>query len=230
MPLTLHDLHDGDGLVSMDHVALNSAQPREMRLKVTGQPVFANPNTFGVVDFVVPRPDLVKLTKLMLQENQMGLKRLPIFGIQFDKGLEKAAEASPGTLLKSMYKATNTDGCLDYGTCATLVTHIQKTSSYVQIEAWQILGVDSETFYIHGMLDATLQSFFHLDGATMQHCEQEAETLFLRGTKVKGSNYQKWFRLDGQISRRDAIAIAKAYFPIEALLAEYLEEHTEGDA
>jgi hypothetical protein len=200
-----------------------------MYLKSTGQQVFANPNAFGVVDLVVPRSDLVLLTKIMLEEEQTGLKRLPIFGVHFDKGLEKAANAKSGTLLKSMYKTIQPDGTLDYGTCATLVTHIQRASTYIQIEAWQVAEPESETFYLHGMLDVTFQTFSHLDGATMRHNEQDVQTLFQQGSKVKGSDYQKWFRLDGHISRTDAIAVAKAYFPVEALLVEYLEKHAESE-
>lgn len=230
MPLTLKSLRDDDGLVSMQQVTLNPTKPRELTLKTTNQKVFVAPHAFGVVDFVSPRADLVPITKLMLHENELGLKRMPIFGVHFDKGLEKAADAKPGMLLKSMYKAAQPDGTLEFGTCATLVTHIQRATDHIQIEAWQFLEPDLETFYLHGLLDPALGSFRHLDGATMRHDKQDAETLFQHGMKMKGINYQKWFRLDGSIARDDAVAIAKAYFPLEALLVEYFETHAECDA
>ena len=230
MTLTLDDLRDDDKLVSLQHVVLNSAHPREMYLKTTGQPVFISPIAFGVADLIVPRSDLAPLARLMLLEHQEGLKRLPIFGVPLEKGLAYAANATPGTRLKSMFKATQPDGSLNYGTCATLVTHIQRASQCIQIEAWQIVEPDSETFYLHGLLNLDLKSFSHLDGATMHHDKDAAETLFEQGTKMKGLNYQKWFRLDGAISMTDALALARAYFPLESLVIEYVERHAANDA
>jgi len=213
----------------MEHIGmqLHFFYSRELRIKATNQRVFVDPNARGVLDIIDKRRHLLPLTKLMLHEIEWRMKGAGIFGVPFDKGIELAAKARPGLLLKTMHKAIPPGDDFNYGSCATLVTHIQRATDYIQIEAWQFVGSGSQTYYLHGKLDPCGSKFTHLDGATMEHNESDAQTLFQYGTKVKGTNYQKWFRLDGTFDKDDALAIAREYCPVQSLMTEYLEQYSE---
>jgi hypothetical protein len=227
MAINLDQLRDDDGLVPMEHIETDFLYSRELRIKATNQQVFVDPNARAVLDVIGQRQHLLPITRLMLHEKEHGMKGVGIFGVPFDKGIELAAKAQPGLLLKTMHKAIPPGEDFDYGVCATLVTHIQRSSEYIQFEAWQFAGADLPTHYLHGLLDASGGNFTHLDGATMLHNESDAETLFQYGTKVKGTDYRKWFRLDGIFDKEDALAIAHVYYPIQSLIAEYLEQYIE---
>lgn len=229
MPTLLESLRDTDGLVALRDVEVGLMLDRSIFLKATKQQVYIDPYAFAVADLVIPRSDLSQIAKLRLTETKTGLKKLPVFGVSFEIAMEKAYQARPGAFLKSMYKAENSDGSLDYGTCATLVTHIQRATDFIQIEAWQIESPGEVTYYVHGLIDPSSRNFTHLDGATMFHDSLGARALFDEGVKIKGQSYKKMFRLDGVIARGDAIKIACAYFPLESLTMEYLEEHAESE-
>lgn len=200
---------------------------RELHIRTTNQQVFVDPNAGAVLDVIGERRHLLPLTKIMLREKECGMKGVGIFGVPFDKGIELATKAQPGRLLKTMHKTIPLGEDFNYGLCSTLVTHIQRASDHIQIEAWQFVKPDTPTYYLHAMLDPFGSKFTHLDGATMWHNEADAESLFQFGTKVKGTDYQKWFRLDGNFDKEDALAIAKAYYPVKSLVIEYLEQYTE---
>lgn len=228
MTITLDQLRDDDGLVSMEHIESEMYfYSRELRIKATNQQVFVDPYARGVLNIVAEKRYLLPLTKIMLYESEWGMKGAGIFGVPFDKGIELAAKARPGLLLKTMHKVIPPSDVFNYGSCATLVTHVQRASDYIQIEAWQFIGAGSRTYYLHGKLDPSGSKFTHLDGATMEHNESDAETLFQHGTKVKGTNYQKRFRLDGTFDKEDALAIVREYCPVQSLMNEYLEKYTE---
>lgn len=227
MATTLDDLRDRDKLVSLTHVQTNAVSRREMYLTETGQRVYVSPEAFAVSDFIVGRPDLVPRSKLMLIDSPRGMKGAPVFGISFERALSLAGEASPGFISKSMFKAMEDDEAVDYARCTTLLAHVQKTSKQVQLEVWQRLQSDSTTFYLHGLLSTDLSSFHHIDGATMHHTSDEALQLFVNGNKVKGTGYQKWFRIDGEISVEDAKAMAMAFLPCDQLVREYIDREDE---
>jgi hypothetical protein len=229
MPTLLESLKDTDGLIALRDVDVRLMQDRSIFLKSTKQQVYIDPYAFPVADLVIPRSDLSRIAKLRLTETKTGLKKLPVFGVSFEIALRKAYQSHPGALLKSMYKAENSDGSLDYGICATLVTHIQRAPHFIQIEAWQIETPGDVTYYVHGLIDPSSGNFTHLDGATMFHDGPSARSLFDEGVKIKGQSYRKMFRLDGVIERGDAIKIACAYFPLESLTMEYLEAHAESE-
>jgi hypothetical protein len=227
MAITLDQLRDDDGLVPMEHIEMHFFYSRELHIKTTSQKVFVDPNARAVLDVIAQRRHLLPLTRLMLHEEEYGRKGVGIFGMPFGKGIELAAKAQPGLLLKTMHKTISPSEDFNYGVCATLVSHIQRLSDYIQLEAWQFIGPNTPTYYLHGMLDSSGSRFTHLDGATMIHSESDAETLFQHGTKVKGADYQKWFRLDGVFDKEDALAIANVYYPVQSLLTEYMEQQTE---
>ncbi|MBT0652611.1 hypothetical protein [Geomobilimonas luticola] len=223
----LESLQDDDGLISLQNVDFDPIWPRKLFLKTNHQQVYIEPNAFGVADIILNRPDLISIAKLQLHESDLGMKGVPIFGLSFDLAVEKAKQARPRFLLKSMFKLIDPDKFHEYGLCATLVVHIRKDPEYIQIEAWQFIGAYSITYYLHGLLDSSCETFNHLDGATMIHEEDDARMLFENGIKMKGSYYQKRFRLDGVIDTKDALTLASAYLPNEQLNAEYFETSCE---
>lgn len=229
MPEITNNLRDKDGLIPLTILEPDLVNPHVWRLKTSGVKLYVDPQVFGVARLLASRPDLAAQAKIMLREDEIRMKRAPIFGIPFSKALDMTAQAHVGKIVKSIYKTEKSIGLSDLGTCATLVTHVQRTDDHIQIEAWQITELMSETFYLHGLIDARSKFFTHFDGATMMHGEAEKGALFESGRKVKGTDYQKWFRLDGRISQTDAVALARAYLPLEDLLVEYTQ-HTEDTA
>lgn len=227
MAIYLDQLRDHDGLVPMKHIEMHFFYSRELRIKATNQQVFVDPHARAVLDVIGQRRHLLPIAKLMLHEKEHGMKGVGIFGVPFDKGIELAAKAQPGFLLKTMHKAIPPGEDFVYGVCATLVTHIQRSSEYIQFEAWQFVRSDAPIYYLHGLMDASGGNFTHLDGATILHNKSDVEALFQHGTKVKGTKYQKWFRLDGTFNKEDALAIANVYCPVQALMTEYLEQYTD---
>lgn len=223
----LKSFQDDDGLISLQNVDLDPIWPRRLFLKKNHQQVYIEPYAFGVADIILNRPDLISIAKLQLHERYFGMKGVPIFGLSFDLAVEKAKQARPRFLLKSMFKLLDPEKFHEYGLCATLVVHIRNDPEFIQIEAWQFIEGDSRTYYIHGLLNSSCETFSHLDGATMNHKEDDASRLFEKGIKMKGSCYQKRFRIDGVIDTKDALTLASAYLPNEQLNAEYFETSRE---
>lgn len=229
MPEITNNLRDKDGLIPLTTLEPDRHNPRVWSLKTSGVKLYVDPQALSVARLLASRPDLAAQARIMFREDEIHLKRARIFGIPFTKALEMTTQAHVGKIVKSIYKTEKSIGLSALGTCATLVTHVQRTDDHVQIEAWQITEFISETFYLHGLIDARSKFFTHFDGATMMCGEAEKGALFESGRKVKGTGYQKWFRLDGTISQTDAVTLARAYLPLEDLLAEYTQ-HTEETA
>ena len=101
----------------------------------------------------------------------------------------------------------------------------------MSLEAWQVLDIDAETFYLHGLFLVRKGCFRHFDGATMYHDDEAKLKLFDRGIKQKGHGKKKYFRLDGEISIEEVSALGSAFLPLEDLATEYLlSKHDSGDA
>ena len=112
------------------------------------------------------------------------------------------------------------------GIVATLVAHLSRRDTpdevLLSLEAWEIMSLDAETFYIHGLFSIDKGYFIHLDGATMYHNDLDKRLLFRQGKKVKGYNYSKHFRLDGVLSVNTVKDLARAFLPLEDLTTEYI--------
>lgn len=226
---TLESLRDDDGLVPVSALMIDSANPRNLSLKSCGKQVYLEPRIFGVADIILGRPDLWEMAKIRVSSEKRGLKGAPVYGITFKKALAKLESLCSGSVLKSRYTVTDEQTLRDNGFCATLVAHLQKKTNYIQIEAWQYISEDSFTSYLHGTTKNTSGPFTHFDGATIRHSVAEQESMFVHGSKEKGSEYLKQFRLDGEISLHDVIVLAEAFLPNEKLAIEYFEESVESD-
>jgi hypothetical protein len=112
------------------------------------------------------------------------------------------------------------------GVVATLVAHLSRRNTpdgvLLSLEAWEIMSVDAETFYIHGLFLIEKGCFIHLDGATMYHDDLGKRLLFQQGKKVKGHNYKKHFRLDGVLDINTVRDLVMAFLPLEDLTTEYI--------
>lgn len=218
-----HDLRDTDGLISLKEFFSYPLDSRIWVSEVYKKKLYADPNIFGVSHLLASRPDLAEQARILLRGNEMGKKGAPIFGVPFSKALDLVSQAHVGALLRSVYKTDKAIGLSQLGIYATLVAHVRRTKDHIQIEAWQTSESMSETFYLHGFIDTESNFFTHFDGATMTHEDAEKKRIFEQGRKEKGICYQKWFRLDGNISQMDAVALARAFLPLEDLLVEYTQ-------
>jgi hypothetical protein len=63
---------------------------------------------------------------------------------------------------------------------------------------------------------------FHLDGATIRYSGRDLDTLLLETKKVKGTHYQKHFRIDGDVCIDDMHALATAFLSGRELYDEAL--------
>lgn len=225
----LESLQDADGLVPLKHVHIDQHDHRELLLGKGGTRVYVDPHAFGVADIILSRTHLCEIARLRLSTSRTGMKRLPIFGVPFDRAVQNARAARPGFLLKSMYKLVENQDLESRGLCATLVAHARRTSENVQVEAWQLIPGNAETYYVHALLDTGATIFQHLDGATMLHSADDAEVLFNAGIKRKGGEYLKYFRLDGEVQTEEGLELVRAYLPNEKLNHEYFETICESE-
>lgn len=62
----------------------------------------------------------------------------------------------------------------------------------------------------------------HLDGATIRYSGRDLDTLLQDSKKVKGTEYRKHFRLDGNFNLDDMHALATAFLPGAQLYNEAL--------
>src|SRR5262249_32892155 len=92
------------------------------------------------------------------------------------------------------------------------------------VESWEWIGQGIEVFYAHMILAPDANTVYHLDGAVVKfESDCEIASIFQTGNKHKGCEYEKYFRLDGEISFENAIELIRAFFPVEELIDEYFE-------
>lgn len=225
MKNSLSSLKDKDGLIPVAEICAPINHERAYTLIKSGEKIYLDPVARGVADVIFKSRELQEISKLRFTEQDCSMKGARIFGLPFQLALENAKAAYPGSLLKSIFKRIDLECQSGNGVCATLVTHIQKTLEYIQIEAWQCTENNiSQTYYLHGIIKKHSGFFEHLDGATIDHSPVEVDDIFERGNKSKGVNYEKKFRIDGVVSRKNIIEVATAFFPNDDLTFEYFEE------
>jgi hypothetical protein len=150
------------------------------------------------------------------------VSRAPVRGVPFQKAVEIVLREGEH---KSTFWIPNQDSGFFY---ATLVTRLRrqksKRGSELVLEAWQWIGEGIEVNYAHMILNGDASQVLHIDGALVYFsCESDARSLFLTGVKNKGESYEKYFRVDGELSLDDAVLLIRAYFPIEEMVNEYFE-------
>jgi hypothetical protein len=222
----LDDYISDEGLVPTSSLKWEGDQ---LRL-ASGDKVWVEPKGSGVVAILRERPDLWQIAKLRVCSTHWVSGRLPLFGVPFDDALRKMLAIPRPTENPVKWVARRMDASSlesnRAGIVASMVAHVSfdrsATGSEITLEMWQIPNIEAETFYIHGIFLPSQCCFTHLDGATMYHDEHAVEQFFAQGKKAKGSQKEKYFRLDGPITVDDVRMLGAAFLPLEDLSAEYL--------
>lgn len=210
-------MYDKNGLLPTLHLSVHLD-----RFYLGNEELFVAPECRGVVDYLRKDEKLWHVARLRFNHVDIGQKRAPIIGIPFGHALRQAYKRSSG-LQKSMFCEPEWTKYRGKAVIATMVAHTTATATNVEFEAWQFLDVSNETFYVHAILDKESTTVTHLDGATMQHTEQQRAEIAAKACKIKGEYYTKHFRLDGSLSVIVAEAIMDLYFPVQPLTQEFLD-------
>jgi hypothetical protein len=208
---------DKDGLVFTNRLTEDRG-----RFFLDKEEVYFAPECRGVAPYLLDNPSLWDLARIRLNRSDIRMKAAPVIGVSFSKALEVALRATYG-FQKSMYELPDWAVYKGKAVIATMVAHTSASSRLVELEAWQLLDISDETFYVHCIIDKSEASVIHLDGATISHSKTERDEIRKRGCKIKGDSYQKHFRLDGKISITAAVTIMNLYFPLHPLTKEFLE-------
>lgn len=182
--------------------------------------LFPVPETGSVVDILASRPDLWNQASVRLTYHPSILGSAPIFGVPFRRAVEIARKSG---YTKSKYYLP--DNFLD-GNYKSLLLYLRTVDdirgSLIQLEAWQYTPGTDYAHYLHALSPDFESEIVHLDGATIQYTGLDLEVLLLSNKKVKGTNYRKYFRLDGNLSTEDMHLLAGAFLPGEHLYNEAL--------
>lgn len=200
-----------------------------LRLADSSEQVWPDPMLHSVVQFLRKRVDLWRIAQVHVLPWPVIQWCAPMFGVPFDVALQQLVGVGPHRrIIKSMFKRFDADHIYSAGRglVATMVAHLAidvcTTGPEVTLEAWQVLDLDAETFYLHGLFSVNRGCFKHFDGAIMYHDAEAKLLLFDQGVKVKGQGKKKYFRLDGVMSLEDVRALGVAFLPLEDLATEYL--------
>jgi hypothetical protein len=215
---------DKDGLLTTEHVRIADTG---FELKSNGIPIFVAPAAQRVVDILARDADLWNVSRIKFSTENFGMKRIPIFGVPFEAAIKLLTQRHKNKHIKSLFRLLDGDQVACKGLEAELLAHVGIEEDNIKLEAWQLSRQSEETFYCHALLNADGTIFNHLDGAIITHTEEDHSRLFQDGEKVKGTGYQKYFRLDGKIEFDRAVDIVNGYFPIEQISHEYFEVKRE---
>lgn len=133
----------------------------------------------------------------------------PYFGVPFHKALEIALKK--GTSKSKFYLPAT----LKNGRHSSLLIQIdrKKTSdASLQLQAWKYSAGDQSARYIHALSTDFSSHISHLDGAIIQFSEADLETHLRESRKIKGYEYKKYFRIDGDIKIKHMHNLAKCFF------------------
>jgi hypothetical protein len=191
--------------------------------------VFPVPESALVVDYFVENSAIWELAAFRATHAPAIFGSAPIFGVPFHRAVEKALKER---FVKAKYFLPET---FLRGKFSTLLLHLRKVKDVrgelLQMEAWQCVPGSSFAHYVHALSKDFESGAVHFDGATIKYSDDDLDALFQGSEKIKGHDYKKHFRLDGQFSMEHLHRIARRFLPVESLYNEAFEfEVLDGDA
>lgn len=126
-------------------------------------------------------------------------------------------------MIKAVYQRKDWQLLQGHAIVGSLVAHTSSSSDLIEFEAWQLLDITSETFYVHLIIRKETGLICHLDGATMHHSPEEKSIIAKDAIKIKGNEYKKHFRIDGNFKINIAEKLMELYMPLEDLTDEFLQ-------
>ncbi len=182
--------------------------------------LFPVPEADFVVDYLVDHPELWGTAAIRVTYYPSIWGSVPLFAVPFREALKIAAR-NGHTKSKYFLPDSHREGGYE-----SLLLHLRKVDDIrgqlLQLEAWQYRPGNDFAHYIHALSLDFEEYVIHLDGATIRYSESDLDVLLNDTKKVKGSEYQKFFRIDGTIKVSHMHALASAFLPGEELYNEAL--------
>lgn len=207
---------DKDGLVYCRDLADAGG-----RLYCGDEEVYVAPECRGVTDFLLANRALWQVARIHINRVDVRLKRAPIIGVPFSQALT-AALCSGRQRQKSLFQVQDWTHYKGKAVIATLLAHTKKKRYFLEFEAWQVLDISDETFYVHAQIEESLGFVLHIDAATQLHTAEERQIMTVKGERVRGQQYTKHFRLDGELAIPVAETLMNLFLPVEPLTHEFL--------
>lgn len=183
--------------------------------------VAPNPYASLVTDYISRDPQLWNASAIRVIPNRTIYNRIPMYGVSFTKAIKKAFQEG---FMKCIFYLPEKMGDVYY---AALLFHINKrkesNKSMLELQVWQYCPDQTEVFYLHAESPDFNNHITHLDGAIIHFTPDEIKQLFRSGNKIKSHQYEKQFRIDGNISFQDMLKIVSAYLPVTELVDEAFE-------
>ncbi|MCE1238631.1 MAG: hypothetical protein LWW83_01730 [Azonexaceae bacterium] len=212
-----------DGLIPCECLLIRRSESGRYGLAFVDNPdveAFPVLESALVTDALVRRPDLWAQAAIRLTYCPTIWGSAPQFGVPFRRAIEVALKTGhtkskyylPETYLEGGYKS--------------LLVHLRtvedKQGELLQFEAWQYTPGNEFAHYLHAMSPDFTSQIVHFDGAVIRYSGRDIDTLLLETKKVKGSHYEKFFRLDGQFEIDDMHTLAIVFLGSEQLYNEAL--------
>lgn len=214
--LVIEEFMDKDGLIEIIKIdKIISNRLFELKKKW----LFPNKIIHSVLDYILCFAELKKKSKISLTDKRVVTSSARIFGLSFEQALSKLTRM--GLQQARLYCEKEQDFSEDGVVAEMLINLTKDNKGIVSIEAWQGVKESCRVHYIHGMMDEEQEVFQHFDGAIIEFEIHELNQLFRENKKLKGNNYKKLFRLDGEISCEHVFELSNRFFPLENLSDEY---------
>lgn len=182
--------------------------------------LFPVPESDFVINALAARPDLWCHASARFTFHPSIWGAAPMFGVPFRRAVELAKKS--GFIKSKYYLPEFSIG----GSCQSLLLHLRTVDDIrgrlIQIEAWQYTPGHDYAHYLHALSPDFESEVVHLDGATIRYSDRDLDTLLQDSKKVKGTEYRKHFRLDGNFSLDDMHALATEFLPGVQLYNEAL--------
>ena len=183
--------------------------------------VFLHKRLFPVVEYLKQYPELWANAKLRFVHSRSITAGIIIFGLPFQKAL---AQLQKRKLERARLYCPNKNPFSTLGGVADMLANIYEDKDGAQtVEIWQGIENEPKVFYSHGIIDPQTGNFTHFDCALIDMYINDREALFRDSRKMKGSGYQKLFRIDGTIQPAHIFELAHLFFPLSNLTDEFFE-------
>ncbi len=180
--------------------------------------VAANSYSAPVADYISRDPNLWDSAAIRVVSGRGISGRALMFGVPLQRAVGIALRE--GFIKCEFYLPDQEDDVYS----ATLLFHVNKrkesNDSIIELQVWQYCPGLSEVFYVHAESTDFVTNVSHLDGAIIHFDPVDVVHLFRFCDKIKGNDYEKQFRLDGEIPIQDMLNIVSAYLPVTELVDE----------
>jgi len=180
--------------------------------------VAANRYSSTVADYISGNPQLWESAAIRVVSGRGISSRVPMFGVPFQQAVASALHKG---FIKCEFYLPNQKDDTYY---ATLLFHVNRrkesNGAVIELQVWQYCPRISEVFYVHAESSDFAKYVSHLDGAVIRFHPEDVVKLFTFCDKIKSTDYEKQFRLDGQIPMDDMLNIVSAYLPVTELVDE----------